>query len=100
MPIENLARNYVYGADLDWEIENLSRSCEASGAVRDAPLCAAMQQGEFPLKPWKPIYVDFAEYGDKKYMILVDAHSKWIKVITTNRTDAESIYLTYSSRNG
>ena len=87
--MKNLARNYVYWPDLDREIENISRSCEACGVVRDAPPRAVMHPWEFPLKPWQRIHADFAEHGGKKYMILVDAHSKWIEAMTMSRTDAE-----------
>lgn len=88
--MKNLSRSYVYWPSLDQEIEKIGRECQPCRAVRDAPPRAALHPWEFPLKPWHRIYADFAECGGKKYIIIVDAFSKWIEAIAMNRTDAES----------
>ena len=43
-------------------------------------------------KPWRSIHVDFAgPMFNRVFLILVDAHSKWPKVIEKTSTTAEKI---------
>lgn len=86
--MKNMSRNYVYWPSLDRDLENLCRSCEACRAVRDAPPRAALHPWEFPLVPWQRLHADFAEHMGKRYLILVDAHSKWIEALPMSRTDS------------
>ncbi|XP_053616055.1 uncharacterized protein K02A2.6-like [Plodia interpunctella] len=95
--MKNLSRNYVYWPGLDSDLETVCRTCEACRAVRDAPPHAAMHPWEYPLVPWQRIHADFGEYADKRYLIIVDAHSKWIEVITMTRTDALSTISAFRS---
>lgn len=88
--MKNISRNYVYWPSLDRDLENLCRSCEACQAVRDAPPRAPLHPWEFPLVPWQRLHADFAEYLGKRYLILVDAHSKWIEALPMTRTDSQS----------
>lgn len=88
--MKNLARNYVYWPNLDRDLEQLCRACEACRAVRDAPPRSDLHPWEFPLFPWHRLHADFAEYNGEKYLIVVDAHSKWIEALRMTRTDAKS----------
>lgn len=95
--MKNLARNYIYWPSLDHDIEDLCRKCEPCRAVRDAPARAVLHPWEFPLHPWVRVHADFADFAGKKYLILVDAHSKWLEVVTIKRTDAENTILALRS---
>ncbi|CAK1595929.1 unnamed protein product [Parnassius mnemosyne] len=79
--MKNLARNYIYWPGIDQDIENLCRNCQACCSVRDSPPRAVLHPWEFPLNPWQRLHADFAEYVGKKYLIVIDAHSKWIEVV-------------------
>ncbi|KAL4714637.1 hypothetical protein ACJJTC_004627 [Scirpophaga incertulas] len=58
--------------------------------IRDASPHAELHPWEFPLVPWQRLHADFAEYAAKRYLILVDAHSKWIEALPMSRTDTQS----------
>uniref|UniRef100_A0A2A4JM87 RNA-directed DNA polymerase n=1 Tax=Heliothis virescens TaxID=7102 RepID=A0A2A4JM87_HELVI len=88
--MKNLSRNYVYWPKLDDDLERLCRSCEPCRMVRDAAPRADLHPWEYPLFPWQRLHADFAEYLGKKYLILVDAHSKWIEALPMGRTDAQA----------
>lgn len=88
--MKNLSRSYVYWPNLDRDIEELCRACEACRAVRDAPPRAQLHPWEYPLNPWQRLHADFADCGGKKYLIVVDANSKWVEAITMNGTDTNS----------
>lgn len=77
--MKNIARNYVYWPTLDKDLENVCRTCEACRAVRDMPAHATLHPWEFPSTAWHRVHADFADCAGKKYLIIVDAHSKWIE---------------------
>lgn len=88
--MKNVSRNYVYWPNLDQDLEQICRACESCCAVRDAPPRSELHPWEFPLFPWQRLHADFAEYAGKKYLIIVDAHSKWIEALPMTRTDTAS----------
>lgn len=80
--MKNISRSYVYWPNVDSDIETLGRACKACRAVQDAPPPhAPLHPWEFLLHPWQRLHADFAECAGKRYLIIVDAHSKWIEVI-------------------
>ncbi|KAG7294716.1 hypothetical protein JYU34_022785 [Plutella xylostella] len=95
--MKNLSRNYVYWSTLDRDIEDICKMCSACRAVRDAPPRAPLHPWEFPLNPWQRVHADFGECGGKKYLIIVDAHSKWIEAIMMRSTDSRSTIATFRS---
>ncbi|XP_039764273.1 uncharacterized protein K02A2.6-like [Pararge aegeria] len=86
--MKNISRNYVYWPNIDNDIEELCRSCPACRHVRDAPARAPLHPWEFPQHPWQRLHADFADCGGKRYLIIVDAHSKWIEVVEMLKTTA------------
>ena len=50
-----------------------------------------MHPWEWPTKPWARLHIDHAgPFHGKLFLIIVDAHSKWIDVQIVNSTSAES----------
>ncbi|XP_045535455.1 uncharacterized protein K02A2.6-like [Papilio machaon] len=92
-----LSRSYVYWATMDRDIEETCRACAACRTVRDAPPRAPLHSWEFPLHPWLRIHADFAECGGKRYLIIIDAHSKWLEAIPMRNTSAESTIKVFRS---
>ncbi|XP_022825572.1 uncharacterized protein K02A2.6-like [Spodoptera litura] len=88
--MKNLSRSYVYWPNLDKDIEDLCRACTACCVVRDAPPHAPLHPWEFPHHPWQRVHADFADCGGTRYLIMVDANSKWIEAIAMRKTDAQA----------
>ena len=88
--MKSLSRNYIYWANLDKDIEELCKSCAACRIVRDAPPHAPLHPWEFPLYPWQRVHADFADCGGVRYLVIVDAHSKWIEALPMKSTNAVS----------
>ncbi|GBP21949.1 Uncharacterized protein K02A2.6 [Eumeta japonica] len=62
------------------------------GAVSSArAMSAATRLASFPARPWQRLHADFAECRGKHYLIIVDAHTKWIDMSTTTTTNARSV---------
>ncbi|XP_045541574.1 uncharacterized protein K02A2.6-like [Papilio machaon] len=86
--MKSIARNYVYWPALDKDIELIGNKCEACRSVRDAPPRAVLHPWEFPAAPWQRLHADFAQLHGKYYIILVDAHSKWLEAEEIRSTSA------------
>jgi transposase InsO family protein len=89
--MKSIARNYVYWPGLDAALEQLCRACAACRQQRAAPPHAPLTSWEFPQRPWLRLHADFAEYNAKHYLIVVDAHSKWIEAFQLNSTAAKFV---------
>uniref|UniRef100_A0A914I9R3 RNA-directed DNA polymerase n=1 Tax=Globodera rostochiensis TaxID=31243 RepID=A0A914I9R3_GLORO len=88
--MKSLARQFVYWPRIDTDIERWVRNC---------PDCAlsARTPPKVPLRPWpsagavyERLHMDFAGPCNDgfKYLVVVDAHSKWPEVIKMNTTSA------------
>ncbi|XP_013163468.1 PREDICTED: uncharacterized protein K02A2.6-like [Papilio xuthus] len=86
--MKSIARNYVYWPALDKDIELIGNKCEACRSVRDAPPRATLHPWEFPAAPWQRLHADFAQLHGKYYIIVVDAHSKWLEAEEIRSTSA------------
>ena len=88
--MKELARSYFWWPNLDKEIENTSNSCPECLQIRKSPSKAELHPWEWPSTPWHRLHVDYAGPTDGKYyLIVVDAHSKWVEIIPTTGTTAK-----------
>ena len=86
-----LARLHVWWPDLDTDIEIKVARCEA--CKKQLPNLPKAQANPWiwPQAPWKRIHVDFAgPFMKEMFLIVVDAHSKWLDVVRMSSTTAES----------
>ena len=91
--MKSLARQFVWWPKLDIDIASMVQSCNACAVLGADPILTVLHPWEWPRQPWYRIHVDYAGplYG-KMYLILVDAHSKWMDVhITSGCTTATTI---------
>ena len=77
------ARSYLWGPNLDKEIETKVRACNVCQTNRNAPPAAPIHPWNWPSQPWKRIHIDHFEFEKNFYLIVIDSHSKWIEVIPT-----------------
>ena len=80
-----LARSYVWWPGIHSDIEKLVKSCQVCQESRASPAPAPLHPWEWPSQPWSRIHLDFAgPFLGHQYLVLVDAHSKWIDVHMMN----------------
>ena len=91
--MKRLAREYVWWPKIDSDIDRRVKSCNACQLNRKAPEVAPLQPWEWPDKPWVRVHVDYAgPFLNRMFLIVVDAHSKWLEVhITANSTASVTI---------
>ena len=91
--MKELARSYLWWPNLDKDLEELCNSCPECLSQRATPYKAELHPWEWPTQPWHRIHVDYAGPVEGRYfLIIVDAHSKWVDVYhTKGTTTAETI---------
>ena len=87
-----LARSYIWWPKMDRDIEDLVKNCRVCQESRASPPTAPLHPWQWPSQPWSRLHLDFAgPYMGHMYLIIVDAHSKWLKAhiistITSEKT--------------
>ena len=83
--MKSLARQFVWWPKLDSDVESMVKRCEICAVSGPEPISTVLHPWEWPRQPWHRLHVDYAGplYG-KMYLIIVDAHSKWMDVHITN----------------
>ena len=87
--MKSLARLHVWWVTLDHDIEQTVRDCICCQANRCKSPLKVSNPWIWPVRPWQRIHVDFAGPVDGvMYLIVVDAKSKWIEVLSMSSTTA------------
>ena len=87
--MKEIARSYFWWPGLDKDLEVLVRSCPKCLSNRSMPPRAEIHPWEWPKHPWHRLHLDYAgPIRGKFYLILVDAHSKWVEIFPTRGPSA------------
>ena len=84
-----IARYYVWWPSMDKNLEDVAKNCQPCQSVKSSPAVALLHPWIWPERPWQRVHIDFA--GPPKgrmFFVLVDAHSKWPKVVEMKTTTA------------
>ena len=88
--MKTLARRYFWWPNLDSHLEELVKSCDTCQQSRHNPPKAPLHPWEWPEKPWTRIHIDYAgPYLGSMFLIITDAHLKWMDVYITNSSTAQ-----------
>jgi len=77
---------------MDEDIEELVKHCSYCQKANPSPPKAPLHSWEWPSQPWSRLHLDFAgPFMGHMYLVIVDAHSKWLDVhimqsITSEKT--------------
>ena len=87
-----LARMYVWWPGIDSYIEKSVRICTECQEVQSSPLIAPLNPWKLPIRPWSRLDLDFiGPFEDIMFLILIDAHSKWIEAFFTQKATSKVI---------
>ena len=85
-----LARSYVWWPGIDSDIQRKVEHCNTCQLNRSVPSKAPLHLWEFSRKPWSRVHIDHAgPFLGKLFLVLIDAHSKWLEVHIVNSTSSE-----------
>jgi len=87
--MKSLARSYIWWPLMDSDIEQLVKGCPQCQESRPSPPAAPLHPWEWPASPWSRLHIDFAgPYLGQMFLVLIDAHSKWMEVKIMNSITA------------
>lgn len=78
--MKSLARTLVWWPGMDQAIEEMVKQCSDCQQSRPSPPAAPLHPWQWPTRPWTRLHIDYAgPMEGKMYLIVIDAHSKWIE---------------------
>ncbi|XP_062600131.1 uncharacterized protein K02A2.6-like [Saccostrea cucullata] len=87
--MKTYARSYVWWPNIDSALEQTCRSCAGCLSVQNQPTAAPVHPWDWPETPWYRVHVDYAgPFKNAMFLIVVDAHSKWLEVFHMTSTTA------------
>ena len=89
--MKSFARCYVWWPKIDQDIETIVRSCNTCQLNRLSPPKSPLHSWDYPDRPWARLHIDHAgPYLGHQFLIVVDAHSKWIEAHPVPSTSSET----------
>lgn len=76
-----MARSRMWWPGIDSDIERTVGACGTCAALRPAPARAPPAPWPRPPQPWWRIHIDYMSLGQKTYLVVVDAYSKWLECL-------------------
>ena len=96
--MKSLARSVVWWPGLDKDIEGMVGECHQCQINLKTPATAPLHPWEWPARPWARIHIDFAgPFMDKMFLVVVDAHSKWLEVVPVPNITSQTTISTLRS---
>lgn len=88
--MKSTARSYFWWPGLDKDIEMTAKSCEKCCQNSKHPPSAEAKSWPTTSRPWSRLHIDYAgPLLGTNFLIIVDAHSKWVEVKMTANTSSE-----------
>ncbi|XGW34442.1 hypothetical protein V3C99_018378 [Haemonchus contortus] len=85
----SLARTKIWFPGMDKAVEEVAKNCSTCAVMGRDPVRIPLHPWEEPEKVWKRLHIDFCETsGGVKWLVVVDAKSKWPEVIKMGTTTA------------
>ena len=86
-----IAQSIVWWPNIDQDIETTVQSCQQSQQHQNAPPPAHTYSWIWPERPWERVHIDHeGPFLGKYFLIVVDAHSKWMEVPMVPSTSTQS----------
>ena len=83
---------YVWWPGIAESIEESVRHCTECQLNQATPPVAPLHPWSWPTRPWARLHLDFAgPVKGKMFLILIDAHSKWIEVFHTPNATSSAV---------
>ncbi|CAI5657334.1 unnamed protein product [Oreochromis niloticus] len=77
--MKSLARSFVWWPGMDSALEDKVKACSQCQSNQKMPPPAPLHPWEWPGRPWSRLHLDVADpFLGHMFLVLVDAHSKWL----------------------
>ncbi|XP_063357876.1 uncharacterized protein K02A2.6-like [Cydia amplana] len=78
---KSAARSRFWWPGIDGDIERWVGACSVCAVQRAAPPRAAPAAWPRPATAWERIHIDYLSIGQKVYLVVIDAFSKWLECV-------------------
>ena len=96
--MKKIARMFVWWPHMDSNIETCVKSCSECQSQRPAPPASPIHPWMWPTRPWYRLHLDFAgPFMGHMFLIVIDAHSKWLEVRVMDSTTSSAVISTLRS---
>ena len=85
-----LARSFIWWPGLDKAIEEVAAQCKPCKVTVAMPKAVSRHPWQLPSGPWERVHVDYGEWNNHYFFVLVDAFSKWPKVKAVSSTTSKA----------
>ena len=86
-----LARSYVWWPNISGQPEELAKAFSGCQHNQKMPTKAPLHPWEWATAPWQRIHIDYVgPFQNSMFLVVVDAHSKWLEVIPVSSTTSSS----------
>ena len=86
--MKSLSRIHVWYPKIDKDIETIVRECKNCEKESNAPAKSDPHPWSWPTKPMDRIHIDYFEYNDVDFLLMVDSYSKWVEVEIITKCDS------------
>ena len=87
--MKSISRSLTWWPGIDKDIEQTVRNCQPCQRNQKSPAPAPLHSWEWPIQPWRRIHIDhIGPFLGKYFLVVVDAHSKWIEIMVVPSTSA------------
>ncbi|XP_049267675.1 uncharacterized protein K02A2.6-like [Rhipicephalus sanguineus] len=84
-----LSRSHVWWPGLTQDIEQTVTACVTCQLTQNSAPRVPLLSWGWPARRWQRVHLDFAYRDQQWFLVLVDAHSKWLEVFAMNSTNSE-----------
>ena len=89
--MKSLGRLFAWWPGFDQDVESVVKSCVVCQQHRPSPPAAPVHPWMWPSHPWSRVHIDYAgPYLNHRFLVIVDAHSKWIEAFAMSSTTSFS----------
>ena len=89
--MKGLAQSIVWWPGIDADIVSQVQSCQQCQENQKSPPLSPLQPWKWPDQPWSRLHIDHAgPFMGKTFLIVVDAHSKWLEAVSVPSTSLQA----------
>ena len=85
-----LSRIHVWYPNIDSDIECIVKGCAACEIVSNEPGKSIIHPWKWLVKSMDRIHIDYFEYDNYNFLLMVDSHSKWLEVAPIKKCDSDN----------
>jgi transposase InsO family protein len=89
--MKNIARKYVYWHGINNDIVDWIDNCEACQVLKKDNKKKVFKEWPQTARPFQRIHMDFFHLQGKTFLIIIDAFSRWLEIISMSKTNAEAV---------